>query len=291
MATYRDPNRDLGGISEPSIVDTLTSLGPQRWHRGLARFDKWAETIELDRGRSDKTDETDPARYEQYDVPPGPQLALDLARIRRPEDAIAFVKVWGLLETPPDAPLLIERWSQWETRAGALRNLLALVVASRRAIGGDAAALELLRRWWPYGGPGVSEAYGPEAENDDAFMDQVARRLASILNVGMAYTYEFVEPSPWRPGEWILTAVSPTLCARAYRETAAMIVGYKEMRRCAAEDCRAYFIPADPRQRYCSARCNNRVRQRKRKGSRPRRPLADESFMPLIAPENEGASK
>ena len=284
MTTYRELNRDLGGISEPSIVDTLTSLGPQRWRRGEARFDKRARTIEIDRARS-----------EIYEMPPGPEVALDLARIRRPEDAIAFAKTWGLLETPPDAPLLVERWDVWETHAGALRTLLALVTASRRAIEGDEPALKLLRDWWALGAKyGIADqlakSYGAEAESDDAFLDQVARRLASVLNIGMEFTYEFVEPSPWQAGEWILTAVSRTLRARAYRETAAMIVGYKELRRCAADDCRAYFIPSDPRQLYCSARCNNRVRQRKRKGSRPRRPLADEIVMPLIAPEKEEPS-
>jgi hypothetical protein len=277
--TYRDLNRDLPAISEPSIVDTLTSLGPQRWRRGEARFDKRARTIEVDRARS-----------EVYDVPAGPQVALDLARIRRPEDAIAFVGAWGLLDTPPDAPLLAEKWESWATRSEALRTLLALVTASRQALEGDAAALALLRGWWPLGGPGVPEAYGPEAAADDAFLDQVAVRLASILNVGMGYTYEFVEPSPWRRGEWILTAVSPTLSGRAYRETAAMVVGYKELRRCAAEDCRAFFIPDDPRQRYCSARCNNRVRQRKRTGGRPRHPIVEGNLMSAIAPDKERAS-
>jgi hypothetical protein len=45
---------------------------------------------------------------------------------------------------------------------------------------------------------------------------------------------------------------------------------WPSVRRCASPDCRALFLPSDPRQTYCSKTCSERVRQERHRPKRQR---------------------
>ncbi len=219
------------------------------------------------------------------------EIGIDLARVRTPEDAVAFVGRYGLLQQPislPGRPLkpLREPFASFETSADDLRHVLETERLVRRGTKGDPEAIGRLRQLVVIPedhrmsvqddetGELVTRRAGDVYTADERFVDADDRTLvmhaneyyvAGPLNEGMAdslacvhdraFAGESVPPGALRIG------IRPTsLTAICYLSVALALADQASIGTCADPECARPFFIADKRQRFCSKACGNRVR-------------------------------
>jgi len=235
-------------------VKLRTQLTPGTWVRGRASLD--GEYVVLDRTRSS-----------EYQPLSTTDLVFDLAAIRRPSDALPFVRRYGLLFHGPNATESREPWTDWERVSGLLSGLLHLYVVLQKAIRGDVAANHELRTRW---GELIQRLYEQVAETDEVFYQQATDFLAYWTSHGLenvefgidaAARYEKDGKAYGGVGDFVLTARPPNLVGYAYHQLALLLSRGVEGARC--PECGRVFVVKDRRQRFCSPQCAQRARYRR----------------------------
>lgn len=251
-------------MSDPPAMDRPrfgTSWGaePPTWRRGPARFD--GEWIELDRRGSDL--------YLPMDMP---TLPFDLAGVRSPADAVDFVQRYGLLRQTQGFPdVARERFSEWEVEIALLNGVLRLVKLVRAADRGEQDAVTSLREHVDTErAPRIHGA--PAGCSKEDLIKAAGRAVASWLNFGLGgarvWIYSAAEVNTptgpaGKPSEMFQVIQPPDLIGYAYYQLIRSMLKRVPLANCPEPQCGRVFAIFDPRQRYCSAACANRARQRR----------------------------
>lgn len=230
---------------------------PTPWLRGEATHEHgW---IVLDPSRS--------AEYQPYEEG---DLLWDLAAIRRPIDAVEFVRRYGLLRHGPGSSDFRERFSDWEQEARTLTGYLMLYRALRGALQGDGESLEELRDTWE---PNLRPLPSPRGQRLDvsALYRPASEFIAAGISAGLQGAEERVSAAAsWEnattgergnPGAFLLVASTPHLLGHAYHQFALLVVNQKPVAICIA--CGRVYLVTDPRQNYCTPACARRTRARR----------------------------
>ena len=228
---------------------------PREWLRGPAVYaDGW---LTLDRDRA-----------ESYQPMSENDLVFDLANIRSPDDAVAFIRRRGLLWRGDPEGELRERFVEWEEVSRTLYGLLMLVNTLRQAEEGDQEALADLRGRWE---PVIAPAFEAPAKDDAELLIQAGVFVAWMVSDGLDGAEQRLECAatwgsgtdggPGRPSHFGLSIQAQHLVHYAYHELALLLSDRAPLRECSA--CGRIFEVEDPRQRYCSRSCSGRARQRK----------------------------
>ena len=252
------------------------------WYRGPARID--GEDLVVDR-----------ARVTMYYPMAEPGMGMELARVRTPDDAVAFVSRFGLLNKhlswqDPFEPLR-EPLAFLENDAEELRDILEMARLVRCCGDGDGdpdAIRQLRQRVFisedrdiyfqdeTTGESGIRRAgdvYSPEerfegADNRTILMHAheyyVARPLTEGIgaSVPCAYDRAFMGESV-PPGTLRLGVRPNSLAGVCYLSVALALADRVPVAVCADATCGRPFFIADKRQRFCSRACGNRVRLRR----------------------------
>jgi hypothetical protein len=220
------------------------------WIRGEATID--GEWIVLD-----------PARAETYPAPSDqPSLLFDLAVLQQPQDALEFVRKYGLLRHGPDAKEFREPFSDWLDVAKTLNADLVLAYILSAALKGDPAscqALWNLETLW-------RQMYDFEsvAITDVDLFSQATAILARRVTEGLQGVQERLEAGVIDEEDVKLSVFSfsvhaPDLIGYAYHQFALLLTeGGQIAGICKA--CHRFFQLADVRQQYCSPTCAARTR-------------------------------
>jgi hypothetical protein len=233
----------------------VRAAGP-RWVRGFGRVA--AGWVELDTRRP----------VEEYVPISEPDLVFDLADIRRPQDAVRFVRRYGLLWHGPGADTFRERFSEWEETAQTLRGILWYAATLRDALSGAPVAQEELRRR----AADLTDLFQAPAASLDELYAQVSVVIARAVSEGLQGVEEGLEAAvEWEtapgsgiagpPGQFVFSAHAPHLVGYAYHQLALLLVQRVPLGTC--EGCGRFFRVEHGRQRYCSPRCAGRVRWRR----------------------------
>ncbi len=209
-------------------------------------------------------------------------LLFDLAHLRRPKEAAAFVGRYGLLlhsaarfNARKDSEVR-ERFSDWLDTAHALTLALRTYRLLRQAVTGDSEALGHLRAERP----SLAMRYTPGEEDDldDATLlryasQDLAERVTLGLELAPISLVSGADPhmkgSALRdaPGAFAFLCECWTPRQYAYWRLSHVIAHHETLRDCA--DCGRPFGVTDARQRYCSTTCANRVRHQRWVAKRP----------------------
>jgi hypothetical protein len=249
-------------------TDRLTEAG-QRLHIGERREPWWrgpavveGDWIVLDRERME------PYKPMLFDVlRPGENLLTELAIVRRPRDAVAFARSFGLLYAPPDDGPWRESFRVWEQQARLLRIGLTLY-ADVQATMADRAPerMRTLREAWsPLLAPGRPDL-DFAAMTDVAVFSQAANAVVSIVNEGIGEASErtAVMVDEKRGPLWFMAEPqTPDLLTFVYLQLQTLVTGMVPLRTCADPECGRSFTPDDPRARYCQPAHGNRTRARR----------------------------
>jgi hypothetical protein len=104
-----------------------------------------------------------------------------------------------------------------------------------------------------------------EAKNDDELIQQVSKVISWLVNQGLDGVEEQIAvASEWEGGhvgDFLIAVRPPSLTGWAYHQLALLLVNRQPMQTC--DECGRSFISKDRRQRFCSATCGNRARQRR----------------------------
>jgi len=233
----------------------------------------------------------DGARAVTYHPFAEPALGLELARVRTPEEAVAFVERFGLLNRPyyseHERPMTVlrEPFGVFQETAGTLRDILETARLVRRGVDGDAEATRALHvrllvpedaevskvdhktgevRTGRAGDLWTPEQRFVGADDRTILMCAHEYHVARPLNDGMwgtasvhdrSYLGESVPPGTLRIG---ITA--STLNSICFLSVALALAERKPVGVCADPACARPFFITDKRQRFCSKACSNRVR-------------------------------
>jgi hypothetical protein len=248
-----------------SAADVIREALPMTWLRGRASYHARGRWIRLD-----------PSATEEYQLPVAVlDLPVALARIDGREAALEFVERYGLLSVGPGAHgRLQEPLDDFLETGGSMQRLLAVWAGLRHHERDDSGSrdpstadvdalfeetLQQVRRE-----PAIAQILGPEARNRVELVSQVGRLVGLVVTAGMTGTSEALIPVEGAPDAFAIGVRAPDLRARAFRELANVFVGYREVRFCRA--CGGAFLPEDPRQVFCSRRCQGRFNQAERRG-------------------------
>jgi hypothetical protein len=252
---------------------TLLEPLARQWLRGPAWQD--GESVVMDC-----------ARAERYELLAHPKLGLELARVKAPADAVAFVGRFGLLRATsvpleglrPRHPTAREPFADFVREADTLRRIIETALHVRRAVKGDAASLKQLRDRFTYVDD-KSVSWLPKNADDRTVLTTAGHWATWGLCNGLiaarpyvydrAYMGEAVEPGLFRIG-----ILPETLIEVCYLTVAVALAEKEPIEICPA--CDTVFVLEDPRQRFCTPKCAGRVRFRrfkehtssKRKGTR-----------------------
>jgi hypothetical protein len=225
------------------------------WWRGPARAE--GEWISLDASRA-----------EVFQPLSESDLLFDLANVRRPDDAVAFVRRYGLLHLGPGSSEPRERFSAFLSTAYTLTRLLGLHQLIRGGVAGDKEALRTL---WEVVYPWLAPALEPQPETDEELLIGASQALAALLSDGLAgVELRMNSDVEWRvgpdgetgrPDGFRLAPQIGDLVGLAYYELALHITERMPMAACG--ECERFFIVDDPRRRFCSTTCANRSRRRR----------------------------
>lgn len=190
-----------------------------------------------------------------------------LADLKTPADAVAFVQRHGLLRHGPGADEHRERLSDFESEGLQLRNVLRVNVELRRAVSDDHServeGLQALR----------SELHRVSGDDlalssDADVLERATRFVATVISDGLTNVELTVSPALesnedrsevfGTVGAFMLAPHVPNLLGLAYYRVALEIVERRPMRTC--EECARVFPVHDQRQRFCTTRCANRAR-------------------------------
>ncbi len=218
------------------------------WWRGDGRLQ--GEYVVLDR---------DQAELYALDAQAGPgdDLAFSLAGIRSTDEALAFVRDWGLVSTGPESGRASEKVADIISegqRMSAVLTMYADLLAYYEH-GDDAKPSG---QWAP-----VLEALG--LAKADAEPSILADITASVVNQSLGTTplAIAVNPAFGDIGEAPFHASigATDLRGFAYFHAATLLMGSTPVGTC--EECGRAFEIKHPRQRYDSERCGSRARQRR----------------------------
>ena len=235
----------------------------------------------------------DPSRASTYHPLAEPEIGIELARVRTPDDAVAFAGRFGLLwqgrphQRRPLQPLR-ESFSTFETSAEHLRYVLAAAELVRRGTAGDAEAIRRLHQQlfipedaevqvsegdeivWRRAG----DVYSPDerfVDPDDrtilmyANEDLVARPLNDMVAGNDACVYDRAFMNESVPPGALAVGIRPSgsLDAVCYLSVALALAERAPIGVCADPSCARPFFITHRRQRFCSKACGNRVRFRR----------------------------
>ena len=222
---------------------------PPVWLRGPAVVRD--DVIELDRDRA-----------EEYPIQEWSGLALDLAAVTTPKDAVTFVARHGLLWHGPHAREWREPLWRWRMVAHELRSVAGLHRAVRGAFAGDADGLAYLRAQWD---AGLRHHFEHEATTDEELIRQGGVMVAELLNQGLRDVTLEVASGP-DPDVFRFLPWAEDLERTAWYDFARRIVARVDLSACWT--CGRLFEVKDQRQTYCSSTCSARERQRRMKQRR-----------------------
>jgi hypothetical protein len=231
------------------------SVDPVKWLHGPARIE--GEFVVLD-----------PSRARPYFPIAEQELVYDLAAVRRPQDALAFVQRYGLLTHGPDANEHREALSLFVKEALSVTFALTLYLSIRKAVGSEALAasdaIRELREFLPEFLPELGVA---RKTTDHGVIDLASRTVAGLVNSGLVGVESKIEHAggyeEGERGDFLLSARSPTLRGLIYHQLALLITTRFPLRTCAESECGRFFPVRDKRQQFCSATCSGRARQRR----------------------------
>ena len=213
----------------------------------------------------------------------------ELARVRTPDTAVAFVERFGplhassLYASKEPRTTVRESFTLFESYADELIHILFVADLVRKGTDGNTAAISSLRdlivipedrlvpdpdkksRKRP-----ASEVYTPYerfvgADDRTILMYAHERGVAEPLSEGMADSRTRVEDRAYAgesmpPGKLRIGIRADSLLSVCYLSVALTLAGEEPVAFCADPECGRPFCPADKRQRFCSRACGNRVR-------------------------------
>jgi hypothetical protein len=190
-------------------------------------------------------------------------LAYELTGVSDPDDAIAFVRRWGLLRHGAftDSKPLREPFEEWLATVTAFRYTLLLYDLLMRSLAGDEEALDELEGTW---GEVVRGAFNEPSTDRAGLLVQVSELIAGMVTKGMQSSSVRLDSATLvddDPGTFVIGTTSPDLVGFAYNELATIINGRTPIERC--EMCGRFFEVVDARQRHCSKACAGRARSRR----------------------------
>lgn len=236
-----------------------------------------------------------------------PRLGVELARVRTPDDAVMFVKRFGLLTQPrgvlkgePCPPDLRQPFADFERAAEDLRRIFRTVLDVRQAAEGNQAALARVRQDFgpasPHADVRIETADGTVirkardwypadyfTKNDRTILIEASAWAADGLSNGLVnarpYVFDPAQlfPNPaTRPGGLRLGMIGESLLEFCYL-TFADALANEPIARC--DECNRPFVIDDKRQKFCEPACANRARfhRFKAKHATPKRPTPTHS--------------
>ena len=240
----------------------------------------------------------DPSRSTSYQPLTEPTVGIELANVKTPNDAVAFVRRFGLLkqhEMLNDGTSVKydaqrgQLLTDFQSPIERLREVISLTLDVRRGSKGDADAISRLRQIMviPYdyelkskmfNSPLIirkaGDVYSPEERfvdaDDRTILIEASQKAADILNDGLmgddakpyvfdrAFIGESVSPGAWRIG------VAPDTLEGVCYLTVALIIAEKDpIEVCDEPPCGRFFVATDGRQKFCTPACSNRSRYRR----------------------------
>ena len=243
----------------------------RRWLRGPARLE--GDTIVVDY-----------ARGTAWDPLSEPALGRELARVRTPDDAVAFAERFGLLRDGaegidrfPEALLPgREPFQVFAEAAESLRSITRTVLDVRSAVEGDAEALlRLAARFFtseaePEPHPGIPDWDPPpqriRATDDRSLLIHASHWSGWQLSIALKDTRAFIYDRAERgesvsPGHLRVGILPRTLLDACYLTLAVSLADKDPLSICM--ECERLFVVEDARQKFCTPKCANRSRFRK----------------------------
>ncbi len=188
-------------------------------------------------------------------------LVFALASVNEPQDAVEFVRRYGLLWSTPEAEELREPFARWEEATLHLRMALLTTRGLQRAVAGELDGWDLLRSLQTAWSPLFETA----ATDDEDLLLHASSFVAWLVSEGLKGTEQRLDASSrWDggdPGGFVLNVHAPHLLAYMYHELAMLLAAKRPLMTCA--ECSASFPMTDSRQRFCSTTCANRARHRR----------------------------
>jgi hypothetical protein len=187
------------------------------------------------------------------------RLAIDLSRIRTPQDVVDFVARYGLLQwtmmqpLPPAGSEQSELLEEFHDHARTFNDLLHQHLRLRQVLRGDRRAYEQLR----------NEMTGYQHLAEREFLIAVADWIGwSVSHKGLwgsePYLYADWSMGADMAGRFQLAIRPKRLVDCCFLNLAQFLAGSEPLREC--EQCGAVFEVADGRQRFCTPECGARAR-------------------------------
>jgi hypothetical protein len=229
----------------------ITLVEHPEWVRGPARVKD--QEIVLDESRAEK--------YWLYESEQAEQMAFDLAAMalhrsgRDPQQAVAFVRRYGLLWHGPDklgSGECRESLGNWWLAAEPLFSMLSMSIALGEAMR-EGSAAPVQQFFARIGGLPV------DFPTDEAYLMAATVIAARLINQGL-------QDGRWGmvtagPGELQLAYYPTNLIDAAYANIAALVATKAEFKECAG--CGRIFKPKSGKQKYHAPECATRARQRR----------------------------
>lgn len=242
----------------------------REWLRGPAHM--VGEQVFLDRDKATR-----------YQPSAEPKMLFDLAAIRRPADAIAFVAEYGLLRHGPAAPYAQEPFQAWAETAYTFTNLLDLYHLIRAADDGDQAAMATLWDEWSHR---IQPLLRAAPETNQELLAAASHTLGALVSEGLRDA-EIAVDSVWEttggeggrspdPGAFAFAPRFRDLIGLAYFSLAMMVCLRTPLRVCAY--CGRKFAPRSRTQRFHDRQCALKGRRRGANGR-----IRDHSLWPALA--------
>lgn len=232
---------------------------PPQWLRGHATFDEGM--IRLDSSTA-----------ELYTPSFAPELPSELSGVRRPSEAIEFVRDYGLLWHGPGASGFSEPYADWERAIDNLLTVAHSYESLREATVGKGEATDRLRILFE----------NPDASDED-ILTQADASVAILMSEGLegvemrltpdsAYEAEVIDQDGNKTlqggdhGKFTYMARAESLLGYIYFHLSIALVEQHPLRTC--PECMRFFVVRDPRQKYCSESCSYRSRYRRWKAKK-----------------------
>ena len=211
------------------------------------------------------------------------KLGLKLARVHTPEDAVVFVRNFGLLRSSPDLSRRRHEWPKGRPprqnspstasepvtdflhAARELHEIVEMMIDVRKAAGGDEVSMEKLRQFC-----------GFTDTDDRTLLIHCSHTRATQLNDGLLaaksapFVYDRAQiGEPVNPGTLRLGVLPDTLLGVCFLTVALALADKEPVAICQEATCCRPFFVTDGRQKFCTAACSNRSRYRVYKANHP----------------------
>ncbi len=219
---------------------------PPQWLRGHATFD--GEMIRLDSSTA-----------ELYLPSFAPELPSELSGVRRPSEAIEFVRKYGLLWHGPGASGFSEPYADWERAIDNLLTVAGLYESLREATAGKGDVTDRLKAFFEE--PDVS---------DEHILTLADAGVAILMSEGLEGVEMRLTPDSASQGgdhgKFTYMARAESLLGYIYFHLSTALVTQNPLGTC--PECMRFFVVRDPRQKYCSESCSYRSRYRRWKSKK-----------------------